>query len=248
MRSIAKIWGLGEVSIAGSHEIALYIPKLAETPIKERLRFWGRFFLDYPYIDSPLGEGDITPRIRTDGFDCMTYVETCLALALSDSADSILGNLDRIRYRNGIVDFEHRNHFVSIDWLPNNSWLLHPLEESADSVIERNIDRAGFFEKQGRVFRENSGLPAVQSVKSKIITPLRIGEMPPQKLDSTIIMFAGKLDWLVVSHMGLLFEEDGEVLLYHASSVSRKIVRLPLGEYFAINFSLKGAIVAEISA
>lgn len=235
------------VHIAESHEIAYHIAELVQEPVRGRLRFWGHFFLDYPYIDSPLGEGDVKPKFRTDGFDCMTYVETCLALSLSDSADDILPNLDLIRYRDGIADYEHRNHFVSIDWVPNNSWLLRPMDEFADLVVERNIDRAGFFEKQGRLFTEESELPAVQSVKSKIITPTKLGGIPSERLHSTIVMFAGKLDWLVVSHMGLLFEEKGDVLLYHASSVSRRVVRLPLREYFAINDSLKGAIIAEIS-
>lgn len=231
----------------GLNEIAVEITRLAKEPVKERLRFWAEFFRDYPYVDSPLGEGLEKPRVRTDGFDCMTYVETCLALAISESAEDILPNLDRIRYRDGVADFEHRNHFVSLDWLPNNSWLLRPLDEFSDRSVTRDIDRAAFFEKNGHRLSAESELAAVEHIESRIISPSRFAEISPARLDCTVVMLAGRLDWLVVSHMGLLFAESDQLILRHASSVHRKVVELTLSDYFDVNTSLRGAICAEIA-
>lgn len=224
------------------------IGKLVGKQLKERLRFWADYFVDYPYIDSPLGEGTKKPRLRFDGFDCMTLVETCLALALSESSRDVLLNLDKIRYREGIVDFYHRNHFVSVDWLPNNKWLLKPRDELADSVLERKIDRGVFFRDKGYPLAEGSPLPHSQHVRSRYISTPKFGEIAISNLDTTIIMFVGNLDWLVVSHMGFLFRRETSIELCHASSTAGKVVRLPLLEYFSNNLGLKGAIVADIAA
>jgi len=228
------------------NKLAVEITRFAKEPLNERLRFWAEYFRGYPYLDSPLGEGFERPRIRTDGFDCMTYVETCLALAISESAEDILTNLDRIRYRDGVADFEHRNHFVSLDWLPNNRWLLRPLDEFSDTSITRDIDRAAFFEKNGHRLSAESELTGVEHIESRIISPSGFTEISLSRLDCTVAMFAGRLDWMVVSHMGLLFAEGDEIILRHASSVHRKVVELPLSDYFEINRSLRGAICAEI--
>lgn len=229
-------------------EIVSRLLQIAGKPFEERLRFWARFFLNYPYLDAPLGEGNEYPRLRLDGFDCMTYVETCLALALSESQNQVPQNIDRIRYRHGIPAFSNRNHFVSIDWLPNNDWLLIPRDDLADSVLERSIDRAAFFEEKGHVFTHNEGLPAIGRVSSKYISVEKFENIPAQELDSSVIMFVGRLDWLVVSHMGMLFSSGHDIELYHASSILRKAVRLPLLQYFTVNPKLKGAIIAEIIA
>ena len=60
-------------------------------------------FLGTPYAHSPLGEGegpDPDPRLRLDRVDCLTYVETVMALALSSSVEDVVHVLDSIRYRN----------------------------------------------------------------------------------------------------------------------------------------------------
>ncbi len=224
------------------------IGKLASKQVKERLRFWADYFVDYPYIDSPLGEGANKPRLRFDGFDCMTLVETCLALALSESSRDVLPYLEKIRYREGIADFYHRNHFVSVDWLPNNRWLIEPRDDLADSFIEMTIDRAAFYKDKGHPLTEGSPLPHSQHVRSRYISTPKFREIAISNLDTTIIMFVGSLDWLVVSHMGFLFRRETSIELCHASSTAGKVVRLPLLEYFADNSGLKGAIVADMAA
>lgn len=78
---------------------------------------FGAEFLGLPYLNNPLGEGvapDSDPTIRFDAFDCATFTETVLA-------NSDIDKLNKIRYRDGKIDFLHRNHFIETDWLQNNS-------------------------------------------------------------------------------------------------------------------------------
>ena len=94
-------------------------------PAAERVLGIGESLLGVPYVVNPFGEGprgryDRSPLSRFDGFDCTTFVETVTALALSDSQDQFQTTLNRIRYKDGNVEFTSRNHFTDLDWIPNN--------------------------------------------------------------------------------------------------------------------------------
>lgn len=83
-------------------------------------------FIGLPYgAGGPLGEGetgryDQDPLYRFDTFDCTTYVETIISLALSQDVDEFEQHMDKIRYENSQVDYLSRNHFPSLQWIPNN--------------------------------------------------------------------------------------------------------------------------------
>lgn len=213
-------------------EITRDFGKVKGFSARERLRFWANEFIGKPYIKSPLGEGGDSPRLRFDGFDCMTFVETVLALSIADSPEDVQSKLDAIRYKDGIVGFHSRNHFVSADWLPSNSWLLSPLEDIADCAVERVINREKFFAEQGKPLP--SGHPL--ALPTKIIFPYLSREgvnfVEPNSLDCTVVMFVSSLDWLAVGHMGMCFFENGRLELVHASLDEQKVVRIELTRYF----------------
>lgn len=94
-----------------------------------------RYFLGRPYKLGPLGEGekgyfDRRPLYDFHAFDCLTFVETTLALAYSDEPADFLGKLKRLRYKNGKVDYLRRNHFMSLDWNRNNSLFVRDITSS----------------------------------------------------------------------------------------------------------------------
>lgn len=81
-----------------------------------------RPLLGAPYVASPLGEGrgqDPDPRFRLDAFDCMTFVETAVALGSARSLEDARAALDDVRY-SGAIDYGHRNHEVLSEWIPAN--------------------------------------------------------------------------------------------------------------------------------
>lgn len=91
----------------------------------ERIAAVSTPLLGRPYRVDPLGEGssgtlDRDPLWRTDAFDCLTFVETTIALARSSDEAAARMSMPRLRYRNGDIGFGTRNHFPEADWIPNN--------------------------------------------------------------------------------------------------------------------------------
>lgn len=89
--------------------------------LPNRIQYFSELFLDKPYALTALGEGrqgkfDQGPLYRFDAFDCLTYVETVLALALSDSPSHFKRCIQTIRYANGNIDYTQRHHFTAPDW------------------------------------------------------------------------------------------------------------------------------------
>lgn len=133
--------------------------------MSQRLEVISSRFINTPYILGPLGEGvaaryDQFPLYRTDGFDCDTYVNTVLALALANSFESFTQCLKGIRYKNGQISYINRNHFTSIDWNKNNQkrGILKDItqeikDQSNQPVAELSktlIDKAGWYKAKNK--------------------------------------------------------------------------------------------------
>jgi len=106
-------------------EIRYWIAQTEELGIVDRIKGATELLMGRPYVLDNLGEGnsgkyDQDPRYRFDQFDCTTFVETIIALSRAKSFDQFEHHMDRIRYDRGEVNFTTRNHFPSLDWVPNN--------------------------------------------------------------------------------------------------------------------------------
>lgn len=110
---------------------------------EERLNKFSETYLGLPYgLNGPLGEGpsapyDQDPLYRFDTFDCTTFVETMMALALSTTENEFIHHLNQIRYKDGTIDYSFRNHFPSLDWVPNNISNGY-LEEINEKIVSRS--------------------------------------------------------------------------------------------------------------
>lgn len=93
---------------------------------EENILYWGESFLGVPYDASgPLGEGsqgrfDQDPLYRFDAFDCTTFIETVLSLALSSNKEEFSNRINEIRYEQGRVTYVTRKHISSLSWVPRN--------------------------------------------------------------------------------------------------------------------------------
>jgi len=210
-----------------------------EKPLSERVSFWSKQFLGRPYIAGPLNDSD--RRFRLDGFDCMTFVETCIALGLSKSFDEILPNLDAIRYYGARPSFETRKHFISIDWISGNSGLIRPMDEPADSVCEKAIDRRKVFEVNKLEPSADFALPLTEIARMPFISKQKIPSAVAGLPDFSVILFVGGVEWTVVSHMGFAVKADSACILRHASSRAGAVVEIDLIEYLDSRPSLSGA-------
>ncbi len=132
--------------------------KEASSPIiNNRLLSASSVFLGKPYYLGALGEGpgakfDKHPLYRTDKFDCVTYIETVLALAESTSFRGFQDHILQIRYSDGIPTYLSRNHFTSIDWNPRDQKLgyitdstktLYPTQYK---IAVANINKAAWYQ------------------------------------------------------------------------------------------------------
>ncbi len=106
-------------------EVSSLISKTSSLAIQKAIEAISENFLDRKFIDSPLGEGfgsilDPDPLYRTDYFDCTTLIETVVAIAISKDLEGFQQNIKNIRYKDGVIAYESRNHFIDLDWIPNN--------------------------------------------------------------------------------------------------------------------------------
>lgn len=95
----------------------------------KRLEIISHAFLNKPYERGALGEGesaefDQSPLYRTDAFDCETFIDTVLALTLAKNLHQFKNFINKIRYKNGQINFLYRNHFAELDWNQNNHQYL----------------------------------------------------------------------------------------------------------------------------
>ena len=107
-------------------QIYATLPQLKQQNIATRIATFSNYFINRPYLLSPLGEGprgkfDQNPLFRDDAFDCQTFVETVLALANAHDVASFKHHLSAIRYAQNQADFTQRNHFTNVDWNRNNA-------------------------------------------------------------------------------------------------------------------------------
>lgn len=114
----------------------------------ERLRILSGMFLGGLYRLGPLGEGprgryDRDPLFRFDRVDCVTYVETVMALAMSRSVKSAIRNMQKVRYKNGTIRYSHRNHFTASQWLVENqkAGYVKPITEQVGGSYVKYIKR-----------------------------------------------------------------------------------------------------------
>lgn len=112
---------------SGQGDIDFYLTKIQnENEISSRLDLASKLFMKSPYApEGPLGEGekgrfDQDPLYRFDTFDCTTYIETVISLALAHSPNDFTSIMRNIRYEDGEIDYFRRNHFPSLQWIPRN--------------------------------------------------------------------------------------------------------------------------------
>lgn len=111
----------------------------------ETSHYIGEQYLGAQYLFNPLGEAkapDVDPLIRTDAFDCTTFVETSLA-------DGKLNKLSKIRYKNDEINFVSRNHFIETDWMQSNQDIVENVSGLYAKTAIRNIviDKKSWFKR-----------------------------------------------------------------------------------------------------
>jgi hypothetical protein len=196
-----------------------------------------RKFLGFPYGSGALV---VDQELTAPSYDCMTYVETVMALHLATQAEPASVLMNRIRYFDGKRDEALRKHFVETDWISDNQKLglvtditknIMPNAPTVTAVIDKSAWFAKVHPELAPAF-EKSALPKKIDTKLDYIPLDSIPEVISRIPDGAIIIFIqddeNKLvnlikTPLIVGHMGLAVKVNGQLKLRQADSGAKLI-------------------------
>jgi len=202
------------------------------------------YFLNTPYVAGTLEQSDSVKEalvVNLRELDCTTFVENCLALSRtlqlpSPDYDSFLRELQKIRYRKGLINgYASRLHYTT-DWIYDN--------------VEKGIFEDITYALGGRKFKPNvyfmsenpqkylhlaNDSVAVQQIASieKSINARNTYYYIPKKeiprrqsliKNGDIICFTTSISGLDVSHIAIAYWRNGELTFIHASSTAKKVI------------------------
>ncbi len=215
----------------------------------ERVARASTLFLDAPYLLGPLGEGappDADPLLRYDVFDCVTLVETALALANAPSADAVLPVMTDIRYAAPPPRFGARNHFTEAQWIPQNvkKGYLHALAFPDAVPATRLFDHATWASGGGNLggvaLAEADYPTGTFSVPMVPLARARaaFGRVPSGSI--VLIVRADQRDKLTrISHMGVVIAKNHQVFVRNASSKFGRVIDETVDAFLARNAAFK---------
>jgi hypothetical protein len=208
----------------------------ADRSVASRIELLSHCFLGCPYEPNPLIGSADTAEVFTaslDGFDCVTYIETVVALARARNADNFVEWLRKIRYERGRVQWERRNHYMTL-WIKNNvrERIVKPVSMTDLPTVNRE-----------RVLNVVSGLQP-QRVRMKCVPKPAMLRLQPCLQSSDLIFFVSTRKHLDVFHAGIIVRDGEKVLMRHASRSQGSVVEQELSEFLKAN-RMAGVIVVR---
>ena len=201
-----------------------------------RIDVLSRQFLGRPYKTNPLIGSADTAEVFTaslDGFDCVTYIETVVALARASNVDDFAELLRKIRYERGRIQWERRNHYSTL-WIRNNirEGILKPVSMPAVPTL-----------RMERVLNVVPGLDP-QRIRVKCVPKKAVPRLERYLQTGDLIFFASTRKHLDVFHAGIIVRDGNKVLMRHASRSQGCVVEQELSEFLKAN-RMAGVIVAR---
>ena len=237
--------------------------RLHERPLGEIMTTVGQWFSGRPYAAGTLDASPVERLvIKLDGFDCVTFVESMLALARGISGqdytyDAFAENLLDLRYRGRRLDgYCSRLHYFS-EWIADNEKRGNvtnitaslggiPLEKTLNFMSEHR-------ESYAQLAHNDSLFAGIVEMEERIadlqlfyIPQNRIRDVYPRMKSGDILALATDIGGLDVAHTGLAYRfDDGMIGLLHASTSQGVTVSPDLQEYVENNRRQIGIVVAR---
>lgn len=206
-----------------------------DQPLAARMEVVSRALLARPYVDFPLVGSPDQPEVFTAslrGFDCVTFVETVLALSLASSPARFADILRRIRYAGGRADWRHRNHYTS-DWIRQNTraGFVRPVPIGASPVTRT------------RTLSVLRGYPALR-MRLRFVPKRRFWAARDAVRTGDVLMFVSTRPHLDIFHLGIAVRDGERLLLRNAARSRRGVVDQPLADFLAEN-RMAGVVVVR---
>lgn len=238
-----------------------------QEPINDIIISTAKHFLGKPYVAHTLEQGDKEELIiNLHQFDCMTFVENCIALSLVVKSDnhsfaSFKKTLTTIRYRQGqIEDYTSRMHYVT-EWIIENQAngiLQNKTLDFGGRVIGKDINYMSSHPALYKYLANNPvAIAKIETIENNINKQNCYTIIPVTQLASAqknirngdIVAFATKLDGMDYSHIGIAYYEGAVLKFIHASSTKKEIVveNKTLNNYCLQSKSCTGISVLRIN-
>lgn len=218
---------------AGGREVAGLLAAAGGGPLGQRIERLSARLLDRPYAVDPLGGGPGRREVLTaalDGFDCVTYVETVLALALARTPAGFRQWLRRLRYRGGRLTWTTRHHYMT-------GWA----RENAARGLVADLTRGAGTVARARTLTVVAGLPS-QRTRFRCFPRPSLPHLWPRLQTADLLLFVSGRRDLDVFHVGVLVRRGGGLRLRHAPRSRGRVLEEPLSAFLRAQ-RLSGVIV-----
>lgn len=206
-------------------------------PIGLRMKVITEGFLGSPYMLNGIGElqdPDPDPIVRYDAFDCLTFVEEALSLSLGRTPTDVDLIRKDLRYGDGPVVYENRNHFMVSQWIPNAiekgylKDITHTLGET--HVVSKTITRRTWERWKGRrhFFLTPNQFP-VGTYRMGVLSLDAAFEAIPDIPDGALLVVVRQNNpynpvW--ITHLGFVVRHsENDVRIRHATKMGGGVVK-----------------------
>ncbi len=203
------------------------------TSLPARVEALSASLLGAPYVAHALVGSATEPEALVaplDGFDCVTYVESVLALARAGDPSGFVEELRALRYDGGRVEWERRNHYMT-DWVRRN---VAAVRAVASGAIGKRVEKT---------LAAVAGLPP-RRARFVCVPKSRLRTFLPRLANGDVLLFASTKSGLDVFHCGFLVLAGGSIRLRHASRSAGRVVEEDLARFLAAN-RMAGVIAAR---
>jgi hypothetical protein len=204
--------------------------------IGSRIEVLSRHFLGRPYQTNPLiGSADSAEVFTAsiDRFDCVTYIETVVALARAATVDGFIEWLRKIRYESGRIQWDRRNHYMTL-WIRNNA---------REAIIRRVSMIAVTTVSIERLLNVVPGL-APKRISIRCVAKRAVSQCVGRLRSGDVISFVSTHKHLDVFHAGIIVRNGKRILMRHASRSQGAVVEQELSEFLKAN-RMAGVIIVR---
>ncbi len=222
----------------------------------------GQWFTNKPYVAGTLDESAYEKLvIKLDGFDCVTFVESVLALSrtIEDASYSYAAfeaNMKSQRYRDGTLDgYCSRLHYFS-EWILDNGKrgnIKDITREIGGELLPKELNFMSNHRTSYPHLKDDSLFAEIQQIEENL-KDLQMYYIPQAEISGIyemleagdVIALATDIGGLDVAHTGLVFKhDDGSAGLLHASTARGVVVSPDLQAYVENNKRQIGIVVAR---
>lgn len=245
------LWMLPFVTLASANDsikVECLLQEAAGLPAdSSRTLFFAQKMIGVPYVANTLDMADEeTLVVHLDKADCTTFVETVLALSLTDKKGktdfgSFKEALQCIRYREGhLKGYASRLHYFS-DWIKDNEkkGIVRERTREIMTFIPQvlQLDFMSTHRDSYRQLRNNLLLTAQIAEIEKEWKNVSVSYIPKASLNASsenlgikngyILAITTNIKGLDVVHTGFAIWMGGKLHLIHASSAMKKVILDP---------------------